>query len=59
MQCCKKLLERMAPVKEKMDKPTWQQLVAESHKKNVDLCSTYMYVTVFRTCIWYFHVSNR
>lgn len=45
MQCCKKLLERMAPVKEKMDKPTWQQLVAESHKKNVDLCSTYMFTT--------------
>ncbi|XP_048242204.1 xanthine dehydrogenase-like isoform X1 [Haliotis rufescens] len=44
MQCCQLLKTRMAPVKAKMTKPTWQKLVAKCFSEGVDLsasCSTY------------------
>ncbi|KAK7794360.1 hypothetical protein R5R35_007242 [Gryllus longicercus] len=43
MMACKELLKRLEPVKKTMDHPTWQQLIAEAYKQNVDLCATYMF----------------
>nr|KAG5688435.1 hypothetical protein BaRGS_001852 [Batillaria attramentaria] len=37
IQCCQILKSRMDPIRQKMDKPTWQQLVAECYAENVDL----------------------
>ena len=47
MKAAEALLERMKPVREKMNDPTWQELVQRCYSENIDLQSTYMYVTLF------------
>lgn len=42
MQCCKDLLKRLEPVKEKMKDATWLQIIKAAHMQQVDLCATYM-----------------
>nr|BCT26317.1 aldehyde oxidase [Euura sp. 'Pontania] len=43
MVACKELNQRLAPVKAKMNKPTWKELVLEAHEQDVDLCARYMF----------------
>lgn len=42
IQACDILLERIKPVRDKMNHPTWEELVKECHKQLVNLCATSM-----------------
>lgn len=42
MQCCKEILKRLEPVKEKMKDAKWLQIIKAAHMQQVDLCATYM-----------------
>ncbi|XP_066997187.2 xanthine dehydrogenase [Anabrus simplex] len=43
MMCCKELLKRLEPLKEKLKNPTWKELVAEAYKESVNLSASYMF----------------
>ncbi|XP_059486225.1 uncharacterized protein LOC132202920 isoform X2 [Neocloeon triangulifer] len=45
MQCCKEILKRLEPVKEKMPTASWPELIKAAHHKQVDLVATYMFTT--------------
>lgn len=45
MMACKELLKRLAPIKEELKNPTWQELVMAAYLKDVDLCARYMFTT--------------
>lgn len=40
--CCQELNKRLDPVREKMDSPTWQELIQSAYTDQVDLNVTYM-----------------
>ncbi|KAF2900404.1 hypothetical protein ILUMI_05782, partial [Ignelater luminosus] len=40
LNACEVLKERMKPIKDKMDNPTWQELVRQCFTANIDLCVT-------------------
>ncbi|XP_049838711.1 xanthine dehydrogenase-like [Schistocerca gregaria] len=42
LRACEELLKRLAPIKEKLKDPSWQELIAAAYAANVDLCSTFM-----------------
>uniref|UniRef100_A0A4D5RAG3 Xanthine dehydrogenase n=1 Tax=Scolopendra viridis TaxID=118503 RepID=A0A4D5RAG3_SCOVI len=43
MECCKKLVNRMQPIREKLKDPTWKELVDACFFANVDLIARHMY----------------
>jgi hypothetical protein len=42
MQCCKEILKRLEPIKEKMKDAAWKDLIKAAHGQQVDLTATYM-----------------
>ncbi|GFO29432.1 xanthine dehydrogenase/oxidase [Plakobranchus ocellatus] len=42
IECCKILTKRMAPVKESMQSPTWEELVAKCYEEEIDMTVSYM-----------------
>ncbi|GFO29431.1 indole-3-acetaldehyde oxidase-like [Plakobranchus ocellatus] len=42
IECCKILTKRMAPVKESMQSPTWEELVAKCYEEQIDMTVSYM-----------------
>ncbi|KAJ8719954.1 hypothetical protein PYW07_011997 [Mythimna separata] len=36
-RACQQLLERLRPIREQMDNPTWEELIKKAHTDNVDL----------------------
>lgn len=45
MNACKIILQRLEPIRAKLNKPTWEELVKEAHYSGVDLQASYMYST--------------
>nr|CAD7459505.1 unnamed protein product [Timema tahoe] len=43
IQCCKILLERLAPVRAKLKNPTWQNLIMTAYTDGLDLVASYMF----------------
>lgn len=43
MKACEIILERLAPVREKMDNPSWDDLIQKAYTLGVDLQACYMY----------------
>ncbi|XP_049801265.1 uncharacterized protein LOC126236198 isoform X3 [Schistocerca nitens] len=43
MRSCNELLSRLAPVRDKMGKPSWKELIAQAFLEGVDLSASYMY----------------
>nr|CAD7398612.1 unnamed protein product [Timema cristinae] len=43
IQCCKILLERLAPVRAKLKNPTWQDLIMTAYTDGLDLVASYMF----------------
>ncbi|XP_065336761.1 uncharacterized protein LOC135937537 [Cloeon dipterum] len=43
MKACNILLERLAPIRESLGNPTWEQLVQEAYWQNVDMIATHMF----------------
>ncbi|KAJ8719472.1 hypothetical protein PYW08_011647 [Mythimna loreyi] len=43
MKACEIILERLAPVRKTMDKPSWEDLVQKAYEIGVDLQASYMY----------------
>jgi hypothetical protein len=41
MKACDILKERLKPVLEKMESPSWENLIAEAHKQNINLAASY------------------
>ncbi|CAB3359550.1 Hypothetical predicted protein [Cloeon dipterum] len=55
MQCCKELLKRLQPIKDKMPNASWLELIKNAHGKQIDLVATYMFTpkdNVKRYNIW-------
>ncbi|XP_011334533.1 indole-3-acetaldehyde oxidase isoform X2 [Ooceraea biroi] len=44
MNACKMILERLEPIKQKLNNPSWQELILKATLENVDLCARYMHV---------------
>lgn len=42
IQACKTLKERLEPIKVKLEKPTWEELIAKAGEEQVDLTAFYM-----------------
>ncbi|XP_049839222.1 uncharacterized protein LOC126284382 [Schistocerca gregaria] len=42
LRACEELSRRLAPVKEKLKDPSWQELIAAAFLANVNLCSSFM-----------------
>ncbi|XP_049766804.1 uncharacterized protein LOC126100259 [Schistocerca cancellata] len=42
MRACEELMQRLAPVKAKLENPTWKDLIAAAYSANVDLCCSFM-----------------
>lgn len=48
MMACKEILQRLEPIKAKMENASWTELLMAAHAADVDLCARYMYV---RLCL--------
>ena len=46
IECCKKLNDRIEPVKKKMKSPTWLQVIQKCYDEGVDLSAKYMWVQI-------------
>ncbi|KYN35640.1 Xanthine dehydrogenase, partial [Trachymyrmex septentrionalis] len=45
IQACTQILNKLEPIREKMQNPTWKELVFKAYEEDVDLCARYMLVT--------------
>nr|QIJ45704.1 aldehyde oxidase [Glyphodes pyloalis] len=45
MKACEIILERLKPIREKIEKPTWENIIEEAFKAGVELQASYMYST--------------
>nr|QLI62138.1 aldehyde oxidase 7 [Streltzoviella insularis] len=43
MKACEILLKRLEPIKEKMGKPSWEDLISKAYNAGIDLQASYMY----------------
>lgn len=43
IECCKILLKRLEPIKEKNKGIMWKDLIRKANEENIDLCAEYMY----------------
>nr|QLI62137.1 aldehyde oxidase 6 [Streltzoviella insularis] len=46
LKACQIILERLKPVREKLNNPTWETLVSEAHKLGLNLQATYMFSNI-------------
>lgn len=45
MKACEIILERLKPIREKVDKPTWEAVIKEAFNSGVELQASYMFST--------------
>ncbi|KAL0109816.1 hypothetical protein PUN28_013467 [Cardiocondyla obscurior] len=47
IQASKEILKRLEPIKQEMNNPTWQELIAAACQKDIDLCASHMFAPVY------------
>ncbi|GLV44087.1 Aldehyde oxidase 3 [Carabus blaptoides fortunei] len=42
IRACKEILKRLEPIKKKMKNPTWNELVLQGFRENIEMCATHV-----------------
>ncbi|XP_049767938.1 uncharacterized protein LOC126101302 [Schistocerca cancellata] len=55
LRACEELSRRLAPVREKLKDPSWQELIAAAFLANVNLCSSFMMYVSDKFVLYYIY----